>query len=311
MPLRACIALSLLLSACATIEPGPRGWVVPAPEPPRISNLRRAATLPWVDDGRCAVQEASNPWSVLAERCFYALDLDKVRFQDRTGRCAVAVVPAIAVGVGVCLLAAVEIVAEAVVVVASAAVVAGAINAELDAYRRGASREPKRRQPLARPPSETGPEANREPDPEGSPRGGDWFPPNPPGPPEPLEEDKCIPKPVPPKGGSDLHNTCANNVPFNDFPGFNVLVNGKAYDALQLSRRTLWEVKTTDIENIKKYNPFIRKTELEKQVAEGLREQRLAAACGYQFVIGVRTQAHKEMLEKLAPDLRVVLMPWC
>ncbi|HEY8211246.1 MAG TPA: DUF6310 domain-containing protein, partial [Myxococcaceae bacterium] len=196
-----------------------------------------------MDDGHCAVQEASNPWSVLAERCFYALDLDKVRFQDRTGRCAVAVAPAIAVGVGVCLLAAVEIVAEAVVVVASAVVVAGAINAELDAYWRGASREPKKPQPLARPPSEMGPEANRGPDPEGAPRGGDSFPPDPPRPPEPRDDDKCIPKRVPPKGGDKFHNWCANKVPLNAFQNANVLVNGKAFDALQVSTRTLWEVK--------------------------------------------------------------------
>lgn len=49
-----------------------------------------------MDDGRCVVREASNRWPVLAERCFHALELDRVRFQDRTGKCAVAVLPAAA-----------------------------------------------------------------------------------------------------------------------------------------------------------------------------------------------------------------------
>jgi hypothetical protein len=104
---RTCAALLLLLSACATTEAIPRRAVAPDR---RVANLRRAATLPWVDDGRCVVREASNEWRVLAERCYHALDLDRVRFRDVTGVCPVAVAPAvIAVGVGVCLLAAVEL----------------------------------------------------------------------------------------------------------------------------------------------------------------------------------------------------------
>ena len=87
-----------------------------------------------------------------------------------------------------------------------------------------------------------------------------------------------------------------------------MFVNGKNFDALQLATRTLWEVKTNDIET---YKPYVREAELQKQVDEGRREQALAAACGYQFLIGVRTQAHKTMLEARAPDLVVVLMPWC
>jgi hypothetical protein len=51
--------------------------------------------------------------------------------------------------------------------------------------------------------------------------------------------------------------------------------------------------------------------ELAKQVEEGLRERERAAACGYDFVIGVRTEAHKRLLEEAEPRLTVVLMKWC
>ena len=46
-------------------------------------------------------------------------------------------------------------------------------------------------------------------------------------------------------------------------------------------------------------------------VEEGRRERDLAAACGYDFVIGVRTEIHKRMLRDAAPELKVVLMTWC
>ncbi|HYV44653.1 MAG TPA: hypothetical protein VFA20_07305, partial [Myxococcaceae bacterium] len=73
---RTCAALLLLLSACATPEANRRQAVAPDR---RVSNLQRAATLPWVDDGRCAVREASGEWAVLVERCFHALDLGRIR----------------------------------------------------------------------------------------------------------------------------------------------------------------------------------------------------------------------------------------
>ncbi len=110
---RACIALLLYVSACATSAPSPGE---PAARDPRLANLQQAATLPWTDGGRCAVQEASEPWPVLAERCFHALDHDRIEFHDTTGRCAVASAGAAAVGLGVCVLAAPELVVGAVIV---------------------------------------------------------------------------------------------------------------------------------------------------------------------------------------------------
>src|SRR4051794_24182425 len=139
MRLRTCSAplLLLLLSACATMEPS---LGEPEAPNPRFANLQRAAQYPWTDDGHCVVREASNPWPVLAERCFQALDHDRVQFRDVTGRCAVAYAGAAAVGVGLCVFAAPEIVVGAVIVI-GVVVVAVVVKEELDAYQRNASRE--------------------------------------------------------------------------------------------------------------------------------------------------------------------------
>ncbi len=107
MRFRACIALLLFVSACATSAPTPRA---PAAWNPRLANLQRAAKLPWTDGGRCAVREASEPWPMLVEQCFHALDHDRLEFHDPSGRCAVASAGAAAVGLGVCVLAAPELV---------------------------------------------------------------------------------------------------------------------------------------------------------------------------------------------------------
>ena len=292
MRLRVGIALLFLLSACATSAPSPSGRLTRSP---RIANLQRAATLPWRDGGHCVVQEASHPWSVLVERCFQALDHERIRFRDPTGRCAVASTGTAALGIGLCVLAAPEIVVGAVIV-AGVVVVGIAIKEALEAYESAPQTQPASREPSA----------NRKPEP--APSGQDSFPPVPTEPSERARRPECTPRPVPHLGGNDLHNRCADRVPQNQFSGGDVLVNGKNFDALQLATRTLWEVKTTDIES---YSPYVQEAELRKQLEEGRREKAIAAACGYQFVIGVRSQAHKTMLEARAPDLTVVLMPWC
>ena len=53
---------------------------------------------------------------------------------------------------------------------------------------------------------------------------------------------------MPHRGGDDDHNKCADKIPSNSFPGWDVYVNGKSFDALQLATRTLWDVKTDDFE---------------------------------------------------------------
>ncbi len=91
MRIRTCSAplLLLLLSACATMDPSPGELEDPGPgefeDPsPRLANLQRAGLYPWTDDGHCVVREASNEWPILAERCFYALERDRMRLRDVT-----------------------------------------------------------------------------------------------------------------------------------------------------------------------------------------------------------------------------------
>lgn len=299
MPLRPCISLLLLLLACATTEPSPRE---PAALSPRVANLQRAAALPWADGGRCVVQEASNEWPVLVERCFHALDHDRIEFRDTTGRCAVASSSAAAVGMGICILVAPEIIVGAVIIT-GAVVVAVTIKEELDEYEREASRE------RARPSNQTQPTkesmANRKPKPEGS-SSEDIFPPLPTQP--RLRRPECEPVPGPSRGGNDPHNECADKVPKNAFPGLNVFVNGKHFDALDLGTRTLWEVKTDDFDkHSRRSQEFFARVKL----PELQREDRLAKQCGYNFIVGVRSPAHKAVLFKLDPNLKVIVMDWC
>jgi hypothetical protein len=302
MRLRACAALLLFLSACGTSAPIPRER---ASRNPRIANLQRAATLPWTDGGRCAVREASQPWPVLAERCYQALDHDRVRFNDPTGRCAVASTGTMALGIGLCVLAAPEIVVGAVIVV-GVVVVGVAIKEALDAYElRGNSSEEVEPAPQTKPAPQA-PPANRKPKPE--PSGQDWFPPVPT---EPLERERrpeCRPVPARHLGGNDPHNECADKIPNNSFPGWDVLVNGKNFDGLVLATRTLWDVKTDDFEK----QPPRSQRFFVRMKLPGLRlEAKLARECGYDFIIGVRSAAHKAVLFDEDPTLKVVVMDWC
>jgi hypothetical protein len=297
MRFRACIALLLYVSACATSAPSPRE---PAARDPRLANLQRAAKLPWTDGGRCAVQEASEPWPVLAERCFYALDHDRVRFRDTTGRCAVASAGAAAVGLGVCVLAAPEIIVGAVVV-AGVVVVGFAIKEALDAYALDMGRPEVRPVPETVPaPPKPSPKKRPKPEPKGL-----DFPPV--GPTEVTERERrrrCEPIPVPHEGKDDAHNKCADQFPPNRYPGMDVLVDGVSFDALQVGVRVLWEIKTHQFDT---YNAYIQGQEIEKELKQLRKERDAAAACGYGFVVGVSTQAHKDALLEEIPTLDVVV----
>ena len=103
----------------------------------RLGNLQRAARYPWKDDGRCAVAEASATWAVLVDRCFDALDLSRIRFDERQGDCPLAQADATSAEealrvLRVCLLARPEVAATAVIILGPVAV-AGAIAAEIEA----------------------------------------------------------------------------------------------------------------------------------------------------------------------------------
>ena len=293
MRLRACAALLLFLSACATSAPSPQG---PAARNPRVANLQRAATLPWADGGRCVVREAANEWAVLVERCYHALDHDRIEFHDVRGRCSVASAGAATLGLGICILIAPEIVIGAVVVV-GVVVVAVAIKEELDAYRR-ASRERAKPETQTRPSNEQDRLTHRKPKPE--PSGQDWFPPVPPDPLDRERRPKCRPVPVPHAGEDAPHNECADKFPPNRYPGMDVLVGGKRFDALQVGVRVLWEIKTHQFET---YSKFLRNQVLNDQVTEFLEDRDIAAACGYGFVVGVSSAAHKRALLDLEPSL--------
>jgi len=309
MRLRACIALLLYVSACATSAPGPDA---PVDQDPRYTHLQRAAALPWTDGGRCVVREASQLWPVLVEQCYHALDHERVEFHDTTGRCSVASAGAAAMGFGMCVLAAPELVVGAVVVT-GVVVVGFAIKEALAAYELRRGRPQVRPAPETLPvpvakPTSPKPSPGQKPKPE--PKGPDFPPVEPP---ETSERERNRCEPVPRhyhRGGNKLHNTCADRIPNNSNPGGDVFVNGKDFDALQLVTRTLWEVKTDDFDT---YPPGLRRVVLEEQVPELLHERALALACGFYFKVGVRSAAHKAALEFADPRLKglIVVMNWC
>ncbi|NOK18296.1 DUF6310 domain-containing protein [Corallococcus carmarthensis] len=296
MRFRASLALITFLSACASSAPP---WGVHESRSQRVANLQRAAALPWRDGGQCVVREASQPWPVLVERCYQALDHDQVEFHDTTGRCAVVSAGAAAVGLGFCVLAAPEIVVGAVIVL-GVVVVAVAIKEELDSYElrhhypeeAGSGRG-----------TRTAPRAavtERKPKLEPEPAGQDWRPPVPPVPVDRARHARCEPIPVKHRGGDDAHNTCADRIPPNRYPGMDVLVGGKHFDALQVGVRVLWEIKTDQFDT---YSGFLRDQVVDDQVAEFREDREIARNCGYGFVVGVSSAAHKKALLELAPDL--------
>ncbi|REG24630.1 hypothetical protein ATI61_114239 [Archangium gephyra] len=197
------------------------------------------------------------------------------------------------------------------VIVAGVVVVGFAIKEALDAYALDMGRPEVRPVPETRLVPETAPapqtpSPKKRPKPE--PKGPD-FPPL--EPPEVTERarHKCEPVPVPyHRGGNKLHDKCADRIPLNSFPGGDVFVNGKNFDALQLATRTLWEVKT---DNFDTYPPELREFVLEEQLPKLQHERALALACGFAFKVGVRSAAHQAALLDRDGTLDIVVMNWC
>ncbi|NNC03530.1 hypothetical protein HJC10_11830 [Corallococcus exiguus] len=297
---RVCIAILLFISGCAATEPITRE---PTARGRRVANLQRAAALPWRDGGRCVVREASQPWPVLVERCYPALDHDRVEFHDTTGRCTVASADAATIGLGFCVLAAPEIAVGAVIVL-GVVVVGVAIKEALDAYElrhlypeeAGASRGPK----VA--PRET--VAKSEPKLEPEPAGQGRQPPVPPVPVDRTRRASCEPVPVPRASKDGPHNECADRFPPNRYPGMDVSVGGVRFDALQVGAWVLWEIKTHKFET---YNIFIQIQEIEDELKQLTKERDIALACGYEFFVGVSTEAHKLALLKQDSTFKVVV----
>jgi hypothetical protein len=109
---------------------------------------------------------------------------------------------------------------------------------------------------------------------------------------------------VPHRGGDDPHNECADRFPPNYYPGKDVLVDGKRFDALQVGVRVLWEIKTDRFDT---YSRFLRNQVITDQVEELRRERDIAAACGYGFVVGVSSAAHRAALLAQEPLLDIVV----
>jgi len=212
--------------------------------------------------------------------------------------------------IGFCVLAAPEIVV-GTVIIAGVVVVGFVIKEALDAYALDMGHPEARPAPETRTVPETAP-APRKPSPKKRPKPepeGPDFPPL--EPPETSEQDRsrCEPVPVPyHRGGNQLHDKCADRIPDNSFPGGDVFVNGKNFDALQLATRTLWEVKT---DNFDTYPPELRRIVLEEQVPKLQYERALALSCGFDFRVGVRSAAHKAALELADETLEIVVMNWC
>ncbi|WP_324291533.1 DUF6310 domain-containing protein [Corallococcus sp. BB11-1] len=240
---------------------------------------------------------------MVVERCFEALDHDRIRFHDPTGRCTVASMGAATLGLGVCVLAAPEIVVGAVIIV-GVVVVAATIKEALDAHelRQLYPEEAGTARATQTAPREV--MAKRKPRLEPEPAGKDWQPPMPPGPLDRTRHARCEPVPVKHRGGDDAHNQCADRVPPNRFPGMDVLVDGKHFDALQVGVRVLWEIKTDQFDT---YSVFLRTQVVEDQVEELKEEREIARACGYGFVVGVSSEAHKAALKQRDPSLEVVV----
>ncbi|MFL5348906.1 MAG: DUF6310 domain-containing protein [Hyalangium sp.] len=209
--------------------------------------------------------------------------------------------------VGICLLTQPELVVGAVVIV-GVVVVAIAIKEELDSNELKGVRPEKVRPVPETKPAPLEPLAKRRPKP--GPIGPDWPPPLPPEATDRERRPECKPVPVPHLGGNDPHNKCADKIPNNSFPGWDVFVNGKNFDALQSATRTLWEVKT---DNFDTYTDELQQIVVRSQVPKLRIERDLARACGFGFRIGVLSASHKAALEYAEPELRglIVVMGWC
>jgi hypothetical protein len=223
-----------------------------------------------------------------------------MRFRDVNKKCAVAyadaAAPALPAAVALCIFASPAVVTGAVIVIGTV-VVAIAIKEGIDAYERHASRERAKFKTQPTPAKE--PLANQSPKPERSPIG-DIFP----VPDSDPRSPECAVIPVPHAGGDDAHDECADKFPPNRYPGMDVLVGGARFDALQVGVRVLWEIKTHQFD---KYNGFVRKMEIKKELKQIQREREAAKKCGYDFIIGVSTEAHRAALLGQDRTLNIVV----
>lgn len=118
------------------------------------------------------------------------------------------------------------------------------------------------------------------------------------------QRPECEPLPPPHRGGDALHNKCADEFPPNRFPGKDVLVDGKRFDALQVDKPVLWEIKTDRFEE---YTSYLKRQVIQNQVPELRREREIAEARGFGFIVGVSSTAHQTALLDVDPLLKIVV----
>lgn len=131
--------------------------------------------------------------------------------------------------------------------------------------------------------------------------------------PAPREEDRkrrdeCIPRPDCPHWGMDtFHNKCADEVLLNEFPGCDVLVKNKLFDAKV--GNTLYEVKTDDWDT---YSGPLQEFALGKHIETAHHEYGIAQSCGYDFEFVVGDAELATVLAEAVKPLDVVrLKPRC
>ena len=207
---------------------------------------------------------------------------------------------AAAMGLGLCVLTAPEI-AVGAVVVAGVVATGYLIKEALDTYELSRGHPEARPVPVSKTaPPRPSPEKKHEPEPKGP-----DFPPM--GPTEVAERERrhrCEPIPEPHAGNDEAHDACADRFPPNRYPGRDVLVDGVSFDALQVGALVLWEIKTHQFDT---YKDFLRRREIEEELEQFEKQRDVAMACGYDYVIGVSTQAHKDALSRADRSLNVVV----
>jgi hypothetical protein len=117
---------------------------------------------------------------------------------------------------------------------------------------------------------------------------------------DPDRRPQCVPQPIcPHRGGDAHHDLCADREPPNRYPGCDVLLNDKLFDALN-GNGEMWEVKT---DAWSKYSPFLRNVTVAAHMTEALLEHDIAFACRYPFVLAIADASLHDVLSRKLKDI--------
>jgi len=123
------------------------------------------------------------------------------------------------------------------------------------------------------------------------------------------DRDRCRPRPVPHAGGDALHDLCADNEPPNRFTGYDVIIAGVRFDAMDPSG-ALWEIKTGSFSS---WPDFVQDEELRKIRVQFERERNAARDCKRIYVFAAADNTLLDEVEKQqgAGSARFVHLPQC